>query len=141
MEDKQVAADAIESAKRWLRSAELNAKAGNYDSALYSLEMANEIAFKAVLITLGVDAPKTHNISDVFAKSVSADKKASKIFEGRMDAAIDTFRSLLELRSISGYIYETRYDVRALKGKYNSYAKPVEDIVGTCEKAVKERKE
>lgn len=139
MEDKQSAGAAIGSAKRWLRSAELNAKAGNYDSALYSLEMANEIAFKAVLMSLGVDAPKTHNISDVFSRSVGADRKASKAFEGRMDAAVDTFRSLLELRSISGYIYETKYDVIALKGKYRSYAKPVEDVIGVCEKVVKEK--
>lgn len=140
MEDKQIPGDAIGSAKRWLKSAELNAKAGNYDSALYSLEMANEIAFKAALMALGVDAPKTHNISDVFSKSVAADRKASKAFEGRLNAAIDTFRSLLELRSISGYIYETRYDVTALKGKYQSYAKLVEEVIIACEKVVREKR-
>jgi HEPN domain-containing protein len=140
MEDKKIAIDAIESAQRWLQAAKLNAKIGNYDSALYSLEMSTEIALKAVLLALGIDIPKTHNIADVFAKSVSSDKKALKAFKGEIDVTIDVFRSLLELRNISGYIYETRYNMNALKDKYDLYIKSSEEIIEICQGFVKERK-
>lgn len=138
MEDKGIAEDAIESAGRWMKAAELNAGVGNYDSALYSLEMSAEIALKAVLLALRIDIPKTHNIADVFLQSVGEDKRASNAFGPNVGRMIETFRTLLELRSVSGYIYETRYNMGALKAKYESNIDDVVEIVDSCKKFVRQ---
>ena len=70
MEDKSIATDAIESAKRWLSSSSANAERGNYDLEVYSLEMSIEIALKALVFSTGTDVPKTHSIGDRVTKIV-----------------------------------------------------------------------
>ena len=138
MEHEGIAEEAIGSAKRWLVSAELNAGKGNYDSALYSLEMAVEISFKAVLLAMHMEVPKTHNVADVLAQAIGSDRAASAALAGKMDGMRDAFRSLLELRGISSYMYETRYDMKRLKGKYEAYLGPAEDAINACGSAVRQ---
>ncbi|EQD35113.1 HEPN domain protein, partial [mine drainage metagenome] len=121
MEYKGIAADAIGSAKRWLASAELNARHGSYDSALYSLEMSVEISMKAVLMCIGIDVPKTHAIGDIFASSVKSDKRIPKVFKEHVEESVDVFNALLGLRAASGYIFETKTTMEELKAKYERY--------------------
>jgi HEPN domain-containing protein len=137
MEDKGIAADAIASAKRWLASAKANAAARNYDTALYSLEMAVEIALKALLFSLGADVPKTHFIGDFVMQIVKEDKHIPNELSGSINNIIETFNALVTLRSVSGYIFETRTLVHELKDKYDKYFKEAEKIITLCEKVTK----
>ena len=53
--------NAIDDANRWVISAEKNFDSGNYDIALYSMEMALEIAMKSFLIKNKIEYPKKHD--------------------------------------------------------------------------------
>ena len=136
MEHEGIAEEAIGSAKRWLVSAELNAGKGNYDSALYSLEMSVEIAMKAVLLSIGIDVPKSHRIGDVFAASVREDKRLPDEFKSHIGECTDIFNALLGLRAAGGYMFEAKTTMGELKDEYERYRKGAEDVVGLCEGAV-----
>ncbi|MCL6002335.1 MAG: HEPN domain-containing protein [Candidatus Thermoplasmatota archaeon] len=136
MEDKGIARDAIESAKRWLSSSIANAEAGNYDLAVYSLEMSTEISLKALLFFNGIEAPKTHSIGDLVTKTVKEDAKLSKILGTEIEEFVHTFNSLWTLRSISGYIFETRSTLDDMRVKYERFAKETTRIVEMCDRAV-----
>ncbi len=136
MEYKKIAVDAVESAKRWLVSADLNAEAGNFDSALYSLEMCVEISMKAVLMSINIDVPKAHRIGDIFSASISEDKHVPKEFKQKSADIINVFNALLELRTASGYMFETKTTMKELKIKYEHYKKDAGKIVELCAKTV-----
>lgn len=136
MEDKGIANEAIGSAKRWLSSAKINADAGNYDTALYSLEMSAEIAFKGLLFSLGMEVPKTHSIGDFVADAVKGNENLKKKFGGDIDKLLGTFNALMNLRPISGYIFETKSSLKELKKKYEECVGDAEKIVKACSEAV-----
>jgi len=137
MEDKEIGHDAIESAKRWLNSARINASAGSYDAALYSLEMSVEIALKALLLSLGIEVPKTHSIGDLVIESVRDNKRLPKELAQNVDKIVGLFNSLAALRPVSGYIFETKSSLKDLKVKYDKYADEAEAVIEMCGKAVK----
>ncbi|MCL4380983.1 MAG: HEPN domain-containing protein [Candidatus Marsarchaeota archaeon] len=136
MEYKGIARNAIEGAKRWLISAELNAEHGSYDSALYSLEMSVEIAMKAVLLSIGIDVPKAHGIGDVFAASVRSDKRIPEEFKQQAAKTVEIFNALLGLRAASGYMFETNAKMEEFKAKYGLYRKSAGNAVELCSTAV-----
>ncbi len=136
MEYKEIARDAIDSAKRWLVSADLNAGAGNFDSALYSLEMSVEISMKAVLLSINIDVPKEHRIGDIFDASINTDKRIPKEFRQHAADTVNIFNALLELRTASGYMFETKTTIKDLKVKYEYYKKDAKRIVEICAKTV-----
>lgn len=140
MEYKGIAKDAIEGAKRWLTSARINAKAGNYDVAIFSLEMSAEIALKGLLFGLGIDIPKTRSIGDLAIKSVNEDRLLSKKLTQEINRMVRTFNALTSLRSIGGYLFETRTSLQDLKRKYEEYVGETERIVKTCEESIAGRK-
>ena len=140
MEDKGIARDAIESAKRWLSSSVANASAGNYDLAVYSLEMSAEIALKALLFFTGVDAPKTHSIGDMVMRAVKEDATLSKKLGKDIDEFVHTLNSLSTFRSISGYIFETRSTLEDMRVKYERFSKETAKIVEMCDSAIRPMK-
>ena len=137
MEDKGIGQDAIESARRWLNSARINASAGSYDAALYSLEMSVEIALKALLLSLGIEVPRTHSIGDLVIESVRDNKRLPKELAQNADKIVGLFNSLAALRPISGYIFETKSSLRDMKVKYDKYANEADAVIEMCGKAVK----
>ncbi len=141
MEDKSIAKDAIENAKRWLSSSSANAERGNYDLAVYSLEMSMEIALKALVFSAEADIPKTHSIGDRVMKIVREDVNLSRSIGGQIEEVVHTFNSLSTLRSISGYIYETRSTLEDMRKIYEKFARETARIVGLCEKAIDPKKQ
>lgn len=141
MEDKSIATDAIENAKRWLSSSSANAERGNYDLAVYSLEMSIEIALKALVFSTGMDVPKTHSIGDRVTKIVMEDVNLARRLGGEIDEFVHTFNSLSTLKSISGYIYETRSTLDDMRRTYEKFAREVTRIVGLCDKAIGSKKQ
>ncbi len=136
MEDKKVAYEAIASAKRWLSSAKRVAGDGNYDAAVYSLEMAVEIAMKAVLISLGIESPKVHNIRGAMQQAVMESRRIPKDFKDRVPEMFSTFNALLDLRAVGGYIFETRTGLGELEKRYAELEPDSADTVKRCERAV-----
>ena len=107
----------------------------NHDNALFSLEMAVEVALKAVMYSLGVDIPKTHAIGDLLEAAVGQGR-VPKRFKAELGATIATFNALLALRSASGYSFATRATLEGLRRKYDSLVERAEAVVKLCEEAV-----
>jgi HEPN domain-containing protein len=114
----------------------VNAGAGNYDSAVYSLEMSVEIAFKAVLLALGVEAPKTHAVGDALTIAVAGGMGIPKELKENVRDYVETFNALLDLRAAGGYMYEGSLSMDDLRRKYESNIAKAEKIVGLCGTAV-----
>ena len=102
-------------AKSWLRNANRNMGDREYELSLYSLEMAVEIAFKAVLISINIDPPKVHDIRDTIRISLNGNKKISKQFSEGLDGYLSTFGELLSLRSMAGYGFEVGIESAELR--------------------------
>ncbi|MBS7248316.1 MAG: HEPN domain-containing protein [Candidatus Jordarchaeales archaeon] len=65
MRNIEMAVQAIKRAARWLQGAERAMEDERWDDVVYSSQMAAEHSTKAVLISLGIDFPKEHDVSDI----------------------------------------------------------------------------
>ena len=137
MENKEIAGEAILSARRWLESSQATAKDGNYDVAIYGLEMSVEIALKAVMLSIGVETPKIHAIGDAFAKVVKENGRVPLEFSSSLTETIGTFNKLLELRSVAGYMFESGDEFANFEKQYNALEGSACRVVAMCEKAVR----
>ena len=137
MENEKIAGDALLSAKRWLETAHMAAGEGNYDSAVYSLEMSVEISLKAVLLSIGTEVPKIHAIGDIFAEAVRGNDKVHKELSSSVEEITRTFKELLKLRSAAGYMFEREDELENLGSEYRNLEGSSDKIVALCEKAVR----
>ncbi len=126
----------MESAKWWLSSAELNMKAKIYAPALYSMEMAVEIAFKAVLISVHVDVQKVHDIRKIIGMFLVGNNALPRSFSEEIDEFLKTFERLLEMRSGVGYGFEGKVTMEGIKRQAEELFPKCAKIVLECEKAV-----
>jgi HEPN domain-containing protein len=136
MENAGISAAAMASAERWLNSARINAKAGSYDTAIYSLEMSVEIALKALLLALGTDVPKSHAIGDLVLESVQGNRRLPKELVENAGSIVRLFNSLVSLRPVSGYAFETKSGLKELRARYERHVGEAENAVELCGKAV-----
>lgn len=129
--------DALSDSRGWLRTAISSAEKGDYNIGIYSLEMAVEIALKAVLISLNVAYPKTHDIMAIFVSAI--DKGRSSLpneFVENETFIVDTFRELLKMRGPAGYTFSSNFNIKDLKGDFKKYLVSAEKIIKLCEESV-----
>jgi HEPN domain-containing protein len=124
-------------AESWLRNANRNLSDKEYELSIYSLEMAVEIAFKAVLISINIDPPKVHDIRDTIRISLDGNKKISKQFSEMLDGYLSTFGELLSLRPMAGYGFEGNIESAELRKQNESLIPKCSRIVQACENEVK----
>ena len=74
----EIAKEAIDTAESWLETANTMAGKGIYNTALYSEEMAVEIALKAVMLAVDVEPPKIHNIIEIMENNTLLSRKIPK---------------------------------------------------------------
>ncbi len=129
---------AISDAEDWFKTGRAAADVKAYNSALYSLEMAVEIAIKAVLLKLKIDVPKEHNILRLI-ESFKEEKTLSQNFIKNTLMIEDTFKALLEFRNISGYRFQYGVSKELLKQRYIKYEEPALRVVELCKKEVSAR--
>ena len=103
--------------------------------------MSIEIALKALVFSTGTDVPKARSIGDRVTKIVREDVNLSGSIGGEIDEFVHTFNSLSTLKSISGYIYETRSTLDDMRRTYEKFAREVTRIVGLCDKAIGSKKQ
>lgn len=127
---------AMETASIWLDTAEAAMRSKIYATALYSMEMAVEIALKAVLMELGVNVPKLHNIMNVLEAVLDEKHSAiSKEFIEKESFILSTYNDLLEIRPIVGYTFETGVSINT-EEKAKKYMSAAKEVVGLCRLAV-----
>ena len=127
----------IEVARDWLQTAEAALGAEKYGQSLYSLEMAVEIAFKAVLESVHVEVPKVHDIRKVIMTFLAGNKKMPKDFLDQLEDYLLTFEGLLRIRSMVGYGFESNMDEAQLASKARKLIPKCSKIVSSCEDAIK----
>jgi len=99
---------------RWLRSALRALEDGRWDDVVYSSQMAVEQASKAVLIALGIEYPKEHDVSIVF-KQISEIENVPGWFISMIPELANIISELAELRGLAGYGYEKGLDADYFK--------------------------
>jgi len=98
----------IKRAERWLESSGDALRARRYDDATYCAQMCVEQASKAVLVLLGVEYPKVHDVSDVLR---AVEGKMPKWFKEKLNQMCFILTDLAKRRSLAGYGFEKGLDV------------------------------
>ncbi|MEM0083907.1 MAG: HEPN domain-containing protein [Candidatus Methanomethylicia archaeon] len=110
----KLAISALKRAGRWLMGAFRALEDGRWDDVVYSSQMVVEQSSKAVLIALGIDYPKEHDVSIAF-KHILKLKNIPEWFIVLIDELSDNISELAELRGLAGYGYEEGIDVDYFK--------------------------
>ncbi len=104
----------IESMEHWYSVADSSIKLGNYDTAVYGMEMALEIGLKGLLEKNKVEYPKIHDVTAVLRGRSSRVKLSSQL-SVKMDGILETFQILLKYRNDAGYMFSSTSSSAALK--------------------------
>lgn len=109
-----LAVSAIRRSSRWLKGALRALEDGRWDDVVYSSQMAVEQASKSVLIALGIEYPREHDVSAVF-KQIPRIKNVPKWFSSMIPQLAENISELAELRGLAGYGYEKGLDADYFK--------------------------
>lgn len=121
MVNKELAEKALEDAEEWLIAAKEFDTMRMAPKRLYSLEMGVEMSLNALLIYYGIDFPKSHNVLPIVAGLISSSSFNGTEIKGNRDEIFSTFHALLDIRSASGYSYESSYNKEFFQEKANKY--------------------
>ncbi|MHB8372838.1 MAG: HEPN domain-containing protein [Thermoplasmataceae archaeon] len=130
---ESLALKAISNSRSWYLSAEINAERNQYDIAVYSLEMAMEIAFKAFLLKFHMDVPKSHNIGNLILNKLHESKLISTENAEKLKGYVEEYYDLLRMRNVAGYSYESPTESKRMENAFNRYREIVKDSINICE--------
>ena len=105
MSTLDVARLALERGERWLESAKRALSDSRWDDAVYSAQMCSEHAAKGVLISLGIEFPKQHDVSDVFV-TLKDRKGLPAQFRKKVEWISKKLANLAAERALAGYGFE-----------------------------------
>lgn len=109
-----LAVSALKRAGRWLMGAFRALEDGRWDDVVYSSQMSVEHSSKAVLIALGMEYPKEHDVSIVFKQILNL-KNIPQWFMDIVNELSENISELAELRGLAGYGFEEGIDVDYFK--------------------------
>lgn len=127
----------IDMAKDWLQTASLALDAKKYAQVAYSMEMAVEIALKAVLIAIHVEVPKVHDIRKTAKMFLTGNKAVPKSFLEGLDDILATFETLLRIMPIVGYGFESGATGNEIREQAEKLLPKCTRIVEECERAIR----
>jgi HEPN domain-containing protein len=100
-----IARQVLGRAGRWLQGAERALEDERWDDVVYCAQMAVEQSAKAVLLSIGIDFPKEHDVSDVLLQL--ADREGIPAwFRKEIPEISDVVAKLAEQRGLAGYGFE-----------------------------------
>ena len=130
----------IVEAKSWFRSGILNQEGKNYSKSVYALEMALEIALKAVIASAGRDVPKRHDIIPPLDEIIlSKPKLFSTEFKNAFISIKPVFLKLLVTRQASAYGYETSIKEEDFKTLFEENYQSVKNMIEACENEIDQK--
>lgn len=133
MSTLDVALLAVERAKRWLESARRALSDSRWDDAVYSAQMCSEHAAKAVLISLGMEFPKQHDVSDVFV-TLEDRKDMPSVFRKRVEEISKKLANLAAERALAGYGFEEGVGVEYFEDIAPRDVEDAEFVLESCSK-------
>ncbi len=111
----QVASLARERGARWLQGALRALEDRRWDDAVYSAQMCSEHAAKSVLLALGIEFPKQHDVSEVFVTLAERDDVLPPL-RTEVPRVADILAELAAHRALAGYGFETEVGVSYFEG-------------------------
>ena len=106
---------AFERAARWLQGARRALEDGRWDDAVYGAQMASEHAAKAVLLALGIEFPKQHDVSEVFVTLAEREEMPPEL-RREVSGVSDLLAELAAHRALAAYGFETEVDLSYFEG-------------------------
>jgi len=137
MSNIELARAGIERAGRWLQGASRALQDARWDDAVYSSQMAVEQSAKAVLIVLGIDFPKEHDVSIVF-EALSKRIDMPEWFRRKVPEIGKAVAELAELRGLAGYGFEQGIGVEYFKDYAPEAIKKAREVHEACFKLLNE---
>jgi len=133
----EIANEAIKTAENWLETAETMLEKKVYNTALYSEEMAVGIALKAVILSVGIEPPKVHNIiENVEVNILDSSAFPKKYKEDLKKITRELLPELLRNRQISGYTFNYNINKDELEKLAVKYLESSKAAIVTCKKIV-----
>ena len=133
----EIADEAIRTAESWIKTAETMLGERVYNTALYSEEMAVEIALKAVMLSIGIEPPKVHNIIESVETNVLDSNNVPKKYKEELkEITRSLLPELLRNRQLSGYTFNYNINQKDLEKLAVKYLEASQKAVETCKKAV-----
>ena len=133
----EIADEAIRTAESWIKTAETMLGGKVYNTALYSEEMAVEIALKAMMLSIGIEPPKVHNIIESVETNVLDSNNVPKKYKEELkEITRSLLPELLRNRQLSGYTFNYNINQKDLEKLAVKYLEASKKAVETCKKAV-----
>ena len=127
----------IERAGRWLQGASRALEDARWDDAVYSSQMAVEQSARAVLIALGIDFPKEHDISIGF-ETLAKRSDIPEWFRSKVPEIVKAVAELAEMRGLAGYGFEQEIGVEYFKDYAPEAFKKAREVHDACSKLLTE---
>ena len=124
-------------AGRWLQGASRALEDERWDDAVYSSQMAVEQSAKAVLIALGIDFPKEHDVSIVF-EDLAKRLDMPEWFRRKVPEIGKAVAELAEIRGLAGYGFEQGIGVEYFKDYAPEAFKKAREVHDACSKLLTE---
>ena len=123
----------LDRAARWLQGAERALEDNRWDDVVYCAQMSVEISVKSVLLSIGIDYPKGHDVSDVFLQLVDQEKVPAWF---RKDAPkiADVVAKLAEQRGLAGYGFEPGITAEYFRGYAPEALRSAKKVHSDCKK-------
>ncbi|MGC8561579.1 MAG: HEPN domain-containing protein [Thermoplasmata archaeon] len=134
----EIANEAIKTAEDWISTAETMLDKKIFNIALYSEEMGVQIALKAVMLSMGIEPPKTHNIIESLEATVLDSSRFPKKYkEDLKEITRSLLPELLRNRQMSGYTFNFRIDKKDLEILATRYFQRSKETIALCKKIVR----
>ncbi|PCN50956.1 hypothetical protein B6U99_01725 [Candidatus Geothermarchaeota archaeon ex4572_27] len=133
----EIAGRALARALRWLEGARRALEDGRWDDAVYSSQMAVEQSSKAVLLALGIEYPRRHDVSDLFAE-LGERGEVPGWFRERLGEMCRVIAELAGVRGLAAYGYEEGLDAEYFRDYAPRALEAAEAHVELCRRLLRE---
>jgi HEPN domain-containing protein len=111
---REIAEAGIRRAARWLQGARRAVEDERWDDAVYNAQMCVEQSSKALLLALGIDFPKGHDVSPPLLR-LNRRRDLPDWFRAELDEMARVVSELAEERGLAGYGFEKGMEVEYFK--------------------------
>lgn len=128
---------AINRSNRWLQGAKRALEDERWDDVVYASQMATEHSVKAILIALGIEYPKVHDVSGIF-RPLEGREDLPEWFREMIPEIADSLSELSEERAPAGYGFEMGVEAEDFKEYAPEALGKAKTANSVCEKLLNE---